>query len=438
MLTLTITTLSHAAEGIGRHEGRAVFVPFALPGEIVRVEIVEEKKNFARAKLLEVIKPSPDRVEPRCPHHFSLPPSPITNYQSPVSDSQSAIRNQQSAIPCGGCHLQHLAYPAQLAFKQQTLRDQLTRLGGFTHPPVRPIIPAPNPFNYRNHVQFSLTPAGQLGMRAAHSHTLVPIAECHQLLPTLNALFPHIAIEPQAVPELDRVTLRANTEGEALVIFETEADPPAMELDLPVAATLLRPDGSTLPLAGGDSLTETLRGRAFQISAGSFFQINTPLAERLVELVLEGLALTGHETVLDLYCGVGLFTAFIAPQVKQVIGIESYAPAVNDAAINLDEFDNVEIYEARAEDVLPQLEARPDAVVLDPPRAGCAPAVIAALNQLAAPHLVYVACDPATFARDAKLLATGGYSLQWVQPLDLFPQTHHLECVSLFAHHSLT
>jgi len=442
MLELTITALSHAAEGIGRHESRAIFVPFALPGETVRVEIVEEKKNFARARLVEILSPSPDRIAPRCPHHFSL--------ESPLSRAEEAGEGP-GVRACGGCHLQHLAYPAQLKFKQQTVIEQLTRIGGFTNPPVLPTLPAPAPFNYRNHVQFSLTPEGQLGFRAVadprgtapgtNSHRLIPIRECHLLHPALAELFPRINIE--AAPEIERLTLRASAEDETLVIFESESDAPEVELDLPVSAALLRPDGAALTLAGRDYLVEVVRGRAFKVSAGSFFQVNTPVAERMVELVLNGLALApsaslrgplaGGETILDLYCGVGLFSAFIAPVAARVIGIESFPPAVSDAAENLDEFDNVEIFEAPAEAVLSDLGIKFDAIVLDPPRTGCAPAVADALAASGATRIVYVSCNPATFARDAKRLAGGGYTLDWAQPLDMFPQTYHTECVAKFS-----
>lgn len=416
MLELSITSLSHAGEGVARHAGRVTFVPFALPGERVRVELVEEKKGFARAQLLEVLTPSPDRIEPRCPHHFS-----ISNHQTPSS-------------ACGGCQLQHLAYPAQLAFKQGQVIEQLMRVGGWTEAEararVRPTLPSPQPFGYRNQMQFALTAEGRLGLRAALTHHLVPIRECHIAAPPVMELFERLAIE--SAPEVERVTLRAGAE-DSLVVFEARADAPDIETDLPVSVALLRPDGASLALAGRDYLIETVKGRDFQISAGSFFQVNTALAERLVDEVLAALDLNGGETVLDAYCGVGLFSAFLAPLVARVIGVESFEPAVDDAAVNLDEFDNVEIYNARAEDVLPTLEARVDAVVLDPPRAGCAPTVLEALIACAPARLVYVSCDPATLARDAKRLAAGGYRLDFVQPLDLFPQTYHIESVARFA-----
>ncbi len=414
MFDLTITALSHAGEGIGRHAGRAVFVPFALPGETVRAEIIEEKKNFARARLVEIITASPDRVTPPCPHHFT-----ISNLQSPISNS------------CGGCQLQHLAYPAQLVFKQQTVVEQLTRVGGFTNPLVRPILPAPAPFNYRNQAQFHLTPEGRLGFRAAQSNALVPIRECHLLPPALADLFTRLHIE--SAPELDRLTLRLGAEEDALIVFESESDAPEIEIDLPVSAALLRPDGASLALADRAYIVEVVRGRAFKVSAGSFFQVNTAVAELLVDQVLGALDLRGGETVLDLYSGVGLFSAFIAPHVARLIGIESFEPAVDDAAENLDEFDHVELYCAPVEAVLPLIEAPVDAVLLDPPRAGCAPEVVEALIARPAPQIVYVSCDPATLARDAKRLAAGGYALEWAQPLDMFPQTYHVECVAKFA-----
>ncbi|MEP7358808.1 MAG: 23S rRNA (uracil(1939)-C(5))-methyltransferase RlmD, partial [Anaerolineales bacterium] len=289
-------------------------------------------------------------------------------------------------------------------------------------------------FNYRNHVQFALTQYGRLGFRAAGSHKVIAIRECHILQPALAALFPRIEVDPQEAGEIEAISLRAGAEDETLVLFETEAEPPEMSLDLAISAALLRPDGSTMTLSGGDSVLIDVRGRSFRVTGGSFFQVNTAGAGLLVDLVLEALALTGGETVLDLYSGVGLFSAFIAPLAARVIGVEAYEPAVEDAAVNLDEFENVEIYAAAVEDALPGLPAaRPwAAAVLDPPRAGCTPEALSALLAAQVARIVYVSCDPATFARDARRLVAGGYRLEWVQPVDLFPQTHHIECVALF------
>lgn len=419
MPELKITALTHAGEGLGRHEGLAVFVPFALPGETVRVEIVEHKKRFARARLVEVVVPAPERVVPRCPHHFQLAP--------PEGFPSNAL-----STACGGCQLQHLPYAGQLTFKQRTLAEQLARIGGLTDPPVRPTLPSPIAYNYHNNAQFSLAAEGRLGFWSADSRRVVALRECHQIEPPLAELFHHVALDPAQLPQLARVGLRAGAEGETLVVLEARDDAPEVELDLAIDAALLRPDGTSLALSGRDYLIYDVRGRSFRVSAGSFFQANTPMAERLVEVVLEGLALTGREAVLDLYSGVGLFSAFIAPAAGVVVGIEAFAPAVADAATNLDDFDNVSLYEAEVEQALPSLSTRFDAVVLDPPWAGCSPAAMDALLAARVARIVYVSGDPATLARDAKRLAGAGYRLAWAQPLDMFPQTFHIESVATF------
>ncbi|MCC7361161.1 MAG: class I SAM-dependent RNA methyltransferase [Anaerolineales bacterium] len=422
MPELTITALTHAGEGVGRHEGRVVFVPCALPGETVQVELVEVKKHFARGKLRQVLVAAPERVAPRCPHHFQLDP--------PAGPGAA-----QRGPACGGCQLQHLDYAAQLAFKQQLVREQLQRIGGFAEGSVdvRPTRPAPDPYHYRNHSQFALTPEGQLGLMAANSHRVLPIRECHQLEPALGALYPRIAVDAQALPEFERLGLRAGAGGEALIVFEGAPEAPEIELDLPISVAALREDGSALTLAGHNHLVMEVRGRALRVSPGSFFQVNTAQAGALVELVLEGLgpALGPRAAVLDLYCGVGLFSAFLAPRVGRLVGVEAYPPAVADAAANLDEFDHVELYEAPVEDALPALAGPFAAAVLDPPRAGCAPAALEALLATQVARIVYVSCDTATLARDLKRLVAGGYRLEWAQPVDMFPQTHHVETVVL-------
>jgi len=413
---LTLTTLSNGPDAIGRDEsGRAVFVPFAIPGEMVRVEAVEEKPAFVRARLVEVLSPSPDRIMPVCKHFGE----------------------------CGGCHYQHLSYDAQLKWKRQIVIEQLTRIGGIESPNVLATIPSPNPLYYRNYVQFSQAPDGKLGFMqftsAKSVPSVVPIIECHIARPEIMELFNQIDIEKL---EVEQVGVRVGADGETMVVFESESgEPPDVELDLPISVASVGKDGDALTMIGSDYLVQEVRGRSFQVSPGSFFQINPAVAERLVTLVLEALGLKGGETVLDLYCGVGLFSAFIAPLAARLIGVEVFAPAVRDAEVNLDEFDNVELYESPVEDALTYiLEQSPitnlqfssSLVLLDPPRAGCDKTVIQNLLKLAAPRIVYVSCDPATLARDAKRLIAGGYQLVSAQPLDMFPQTFHIETVAIF------
>jgi 23S rRNA (uracil1939-C5)-methyltransferase len=407
VIDLELTDMAYGGAAVGRHEGRVVFVPYAIAGERVRVEIVEEKKRYAQARFMEVLTPSPDRVQPPCPHFGPGPEG-----------------------PCGGCQWQHIAYPAQVRFKQAILADQLRRIGGFSNPPLLPPVPSPSPWAYRNQARFGVSPDGRLGYRAMNSQRILPIRECHIIDPRLLALFQSLDLEPAG---LNGVTLRVGTATEELMlVLEIAGDElPAVETDLPLSCVLQFEDGSSVVLVGEGDLVEEVAGRRFRVSAGSFFQVNTPLAEKLVERVLSYLALTGRETVLEAYSGVGLFTAFLAPHAARVIAIESDPSAVADAQVNLDEFNHIELYQAEAEEVLPMLGVALDAAVLDPPRTGCAPAVIDALIRLRPSRLVYVSCDPATLARDCRRLAAGGYRLAATQLVDMFPQTYHIESVSL-------
>ena len=399
---LYLTAMAHGGEAIGRHEGKVIFVPYAIPGEEVLVEIVEERRRYARARLVEVLLPSPHRVKPPC-LHFGR---------------------------CGGCHWQHIAYRAQLDYKRQILCDQLARIGGLPEAPVRPTIPSPSPWHYRNHIQFSVAEDGRLGFLAARSHRVVPIEECHILHPLLEE--PLVALD-LALPGLRRLSLRAGVNtGEQMVIFETADDePPALEVDMPISCVLLLSDGTPVNLVGSNYIFEEVAGRRFRISAASFFQVNTPVTERLIELVASYLDLMGGEVLLDAYCGVGTFGLSLAERVGQVIGIEENPFAVADADFNAGELENVTLIEGRVEDVLPDLDERIDVAILDPPRGGCEPEALQALSELAPSRIVYVSCDPATLARDVKRLSETGYVLVEAQPIDMFPQTYHLESVAL-------
>jgi len=395
--------MAYGGEALGRlPDGRAVFVPYASPGERVRVRLVEEKRGYARGELLEVLSPSVGRVEPRCQHYGV----------------------------CGGCHYQHIDYETQLQAKAAVLADQLTRIGGLEAPPVQAAVPSPQPWNYRNHVQFHLNAEGQLGYKAARSEEVVAIQECHLPEANLSALWPKLAFDSEL--GLSRVGLRAGQEGEAMIVLEGEAlEPPEVALDLPVAVSYLGSEGPVV-LADGDHLTMEALGHAFRVTAGSFFQVNTAVAEAIIEHLLEHLPLSSETTLLELYCGVGLFSAFLAPRVGQLIGVEESPLACEDFVANLDEFDNVALYEGTVEQVLPGLDLHPDIVLVDPPRSGLSPDVVDGILRLQPDVLAYVSCDPATLGRDAKRLTKGGYTLQQVTPFDMFPQTYHIEGVSFW------
>ncbi len=429
---------------MGRHEGRAIFVPFGLPGEIVRARIVEERKNFARAELVEIVKPSPDRITPKCAHFFSITPNPSPagrwELPPPPTGEGPGVR------ACGGCHYQMLPYPAQLRAKTEILRDQLTRIGKIQNPPVKNIVASPNEWNYRNHIQFHLDKNGKLGFIAARAasaigrgadageirpESVIPINECHLPETPINALWPTLEFEPDA--PIERVSLRAG--DELMLILESDSpEAPEMEIETDISVIHLTEDDAVV-MAGEDYLVMEVLERSFKVSAGSFFQVNTPMAGKMIQHLLDQLKVNKKSTVLvDVYCGVGLFSAFFAPKVARLIGIETAISSCNDFAVNLDEFDNVELYEADAEEALPALDVQPDVVIVDPPRAGLDKTVIDALVALKPKTLAYVSCDPSTLARDAARLLAGGFHLKQVTPFDLFPQTYHIESISLFEH----
>ncbi len=402
-IRLTLERMAHGGEAIGRHEGKVIFVPFGVPGEVVEVEIVEDRGSYARGRIVAVVSPSPERTDPPCPHFGE----------------------------CGGCHLQHMRYEAQLRWKAEIVRDQLRRIGKIEDPPVRPTIPSPDPFGYRNQVQFSVSADGRLGFQAMRSHRVVPISRCWIAHPMLQALYEALDIEGLS---LRRLTLRCGVRtGDRMVIFETEGDEvPVLETDLRVSLVLLTEEEKAIPLIGLDYLTEEVGGVRFRISAPSFFQTHTEMAEQIVRRVVEWADLHGTESVLDAYCGVGLFAAHLAPRARRVVGIEAHPAAAADAQHNLAAFPHVEIRTGTVEAMAPTLEGPFEVVVVDPPRAGCSKEALDALLRLAPRRWIYVSCDPATLARDARHLLDAGYRLREVQPFDMFPQTYHIETVSLF------
>lgn len=401
---ITLTAHTYGGDVMGRlPDGKAVFIPHGLPGERVRVRILEEKRGHAKGELVEIIEPSPERIIPLCPHFTT----------------------------CGGCHYQHFSCARQLEAKTAIVGELLERIGGGKSPPVKSIIPSPQEWNYRNHAQFHLTPEGKLGFQSANTHHVIAIRECHLLEPLLAETWRLLDVE--AIPGLKRVSLRAGTGEEVLLLLEGDDPmPPEFNVDIPLSAVHVGPDGPSV-LAGNDYIKMSVLGRAFTVSAESFFQVNTSQAANMVQHLLDVLPLRANTCVMDLYCGVGLFSAFIAERVGQVIGVEVAPTACTDFAINLDEFDNVALYEGAVEKVLPGLKTKPDIILIDPPRAGIDRAALDAILSLKPGTIAYVSCDPATLSRDVKRLTAGGYHLEQVTPFDLFPQTYHVETVCLMS-----
>jgi 23S rRNA (uracil1939-C5)-methyltransferase len=438
-IDLAIDDLAFGGEGVGRLDGYVVFVRGGLPGDRLRVTLTEARSRYGRGTIEAVLVPSPDRVEPPCPYFGQ----------------------------CGGCRLQHLAYPAQLAFKEKQVRDCLTRLGGLPPFELRPIVPAPEPYGYRNKMEFTVAePGPALGLHAAERYDVVlDIERCLLQSERMNALLDEVrrqartrglSVWDQRTERglLRFVTVREGRRtGEAMV--NLVASTPDVEALMPVADALKTRVPATASvlvnvnakkasvaigteehlLLGRDHITESLGGVTFQVSANSFFQTNTVQAERLFALVAEACALDGAETVLDLYSGTGAISLLLARRAGHVYGIELAAAAVADAVRNAraNGIDNCTFLAGEVRHVLPALMregVRASVVVADPPRAGFHPKALAALAALAPARIVYVSCNPATLARDVGDLARQGYRLEWVQPVDMFPQTPHIEAVA--------
>jgi 23S rRNA (uracil1939-C5)-methyltransferase len=402
---LTLDEMVHGGQALGRHAGRAIFVPYAIPGERILARLTDDRGRYAFAAGATLLEPSPDRVEPRCPHF--------------------------GPGVCGGCHFQHIDYAAQPSYKRDVVIDQLTRIGGFRDPVVHPTLPSPDAWAYRHHATFHVDEEGSLCFVGTDNQTLIPIEECHIIRPELLDLFGELNLD--GIPELNRVRLQSGSDGDLMAILSTKDDEaPELEVTIPVSINLLLSDNEPVNLIGASHVIYAVRDRRFRVTAGGFFQVNLPQAAALVDLVLARLDLHGGESVLDLYAGVGLFTAFIAERAALVTSIESYPPAVTDADENLADLDNIDLIEGSVEDVLPELDGPFDAAVLDPPRTGLDVRALDALADHAPGRIIYVSCEPSTLARDAKRLVKHGYRLVDVQPVDMFPQTYHIECVAHF------
>jgi 23S rRNA (uracil1939-C5)-methyltransferase len=403
LYTVTFDRMVYGGDAMGRlPDGRAVFVPFALPGEKIEVRLIEEKKGHARGEIVQILLESPDRI-----------PSPCA---------------QNNA--CGGCHYHHIPYDLQLKYKKEILQDQLKRIGKLSDPRVRDMIPSPKTLRYRNQIQLHISREGKLGYYEPGTNRVVSPEECPLAEEAIQEIWPQLQIDPESW--IEQVDLRVGMEDDLLLILEGSEDiPPEISIeDLPISAVYLGP-GGLVHLAGSEYLVMEVLGKQFKVSAESFFQVNTLQAENLVNLVLSYLP-EKMDTFLELYSGVGLFSAFIAPRASRLIAVEFSERAVDDFGYNLDEFDNVEVYEGKVEEILPHLDIRPDAVLVDPPRAGLGRDTLALLLAKDSPLIVYVSCDPATLARDVRYLVEGGYRLEEVTPVDMFPQTYHIESVSVW------
>lgn len=452
ILEVTITDLSDSGDGVGRFGSRVVFVPDTVTGDRILVRLVRVKPQYANGKLNRMLEPSPHRIRPSCI----------------VADK------------CGGCQWQHVSYDYQLTAKQNVVTQALERIGGFSQPPVHPILGEPRAtgLGYRNKSTYPLGRATSTGEAKAQtgqvqagyyqkgSHSLINLNQCPIQDERLNPLLAEVKQdiqkrgwsiynEEQHRGKLRHLSLRIGQRtGEMLLTLVStdqgfaEMEEQAQEwlerypllvgvaLNVNPARTNAIWGPETRCLAGQEYLSEIFAGLTFQIRPETFFQVNTAQAEAVLNTILEELNLQGTEVIVDAYCGIGTLTLPLAKQAKQVVALEVQPTAVEQAQLNarLNGLDNVVFYLGEVEKVLPTLEEKPEIVVIDPPRKGCDRSVLETLLLIKPERIVYVSCNPATLARDLKILcADGDYHLTRVQPADFFPQTSHVECVAFLS-----
>ena len=441
LIEIEIDDLSNSGEGVGRleGEGKVVFVPDTVTGDRASARLVRVKSKYVFGKLQQILQPSPHRIRPQCI----------------VADK------------CGGCQWQHIDYQYQRSAKREQIIQVLQRIGGFEGTQVASMLAPNSELGYRNKATYPLgrsqTGQVQAGYYRQGSHRLVNLNQCPVQDPRLNPLLAEVKkdIETQGWSiyneqrhqgKLRHLSLRIGRRtGEILLTLITtnwqlegieeqaqvwlERYPELVGVCLncnPYRTNSIFGD-QTRCIVGRPYLNELFADIKLQLRSDTFFQINTEVAEALLQAIIAQLDLQGNELLIDAYCGLGTFTLPLAQRVKKAIGIEIQQAAVEQARLNgeINGIANVSFHAGQVETLLPQLGANYDLVLLDPPRKGCDPSVISALLQLQPQRLVYVSCQPPTLARDLKLLCqNGSYELISVQPADFFPQTPHVECVA--------
>jgi len=429
-LEVSINALAHGGAGVGRaDEGFVVFVRGAVPGDRVRVRVRKAKRSFAEADLVEVLEPSPDRIEPRAAHP--------------------------------GAPWQVLPYERQLEEKERQVADALTRLGGFEDPPVEPIVPAVSQWRYRNKVEYSFGPELELGFHRAGRWDLIDdVTEDVLASERVDELRRAAAswVREEGLSAYDRedhsgllrnlVVREGRRTGELQArLITSPGEFRAVELAaaLPADSVLwtraagvaeTTRGGKTEVLKGRQAIEEELSGLRFSISTDAFFQTNTEMAELLYASAAELAGLTGRERVVDLFCGIGTIALVLALEAREVWGVEVVESAVADAIANAKRngVDNASFFAGDVRTAMrPLLEesGKPDVVVIDPPRAGLSQKVVRRVLEAEAKRIVYVSCNPTTLAPNARQMVDAGYELRAVRPVDMFPQTPHIECLAL-------
>jgi 23S rRNA (uracil1939-C5)-methyltransferase len=411
-----IDSVAFKGYGVARIHGKVVFIPYTAAGDKAWVEVTEEKKKYSTARLIELIEPSPRRVNPACPYFGS----------------------------CGGCQWQHIKYPAQPELKKEILRDLLKRLAGLKEIPSIGVFPSPKPYDYRIRIQLKVR-GKAMGYYREGSHQIVDIDHCPISHPLVNRILRRLRGESAVFQLMKEIEISVSPEeGRGMILFHPHSHNRQTE---PFAKKLLQ---SELILRGiaiagrgelslfGDPLEITIpsyqdRSLKLRISPGSFSQVNPEQNQRLIQVVLQFSGANREDRILDLYAGVGNLTLLLAMRAKEVLGIEENRTAVDDAQFNAERngIQNCHFIQGRVEDVLSDWKTEtPSLVVLDPPRAGCK-TILDQMVRLKPKKIIYVSCEPTTFARDLRLFSEKGYLLERLSLIDMFPQSFHMEMVGL-------
>lgn len=442
-LRVMIDDLTHDGAGVAKVEGYPLFIPGALPGEEVDIKVVKTLKKYGFGKLLDVIKPSDHRVTPPC-HVFPT---------------------------CGGCQIQHLSYEEQLKQKQKNVRDVMDRIAKLPHVPVHPVKGMENPWRYRNKSQIPFATQNEqvvAGFYRARTHEIVDTDVCiiqteeaDELMSALKRKLLSLGIQPYNEMTHEGhlrhlVVRKAHATGEIMVVLVTKTKKlprkdaliELIQSVIPNVTSIMQNINSektnvifgneTIHLYGKITIIDTLGNIQFEISARSFYQVNRDQTEVLYQQALDYAGLTGNETVLDAYCGIGTISLFLAQKAKEVYGVEIVPQAIEDAKRNaeLNHITNAHFKAGAAEDVIPKWYAegkRFDVLVVDPPRKGCDEKLLETILTYKPKRIVYVSCNPGTLARDLRILEDGGYRTQEVQPVDMFGHSSHVECVALMS-----
>ncbi|MGI5901293.1 MAG: 23S rRNA (uracil(1939)-C(5))-methyltransferase RlmD [Desulfitobacteriia bacterium] len=423
---IEIVRLASDGTGVGFIEGKVTFVPGMIPGEKGRVRVVESKKAYQRAEVIDYTETAPARQRPRC-----------TVYRE-----------------CGGCDLQHLKYEETLKWKKQWVEDALARIGGLRQIRVEPVIGMEDPWRYRNKATLHIDREGRLGYYRSKTHNLVQFEDCLLLSVKTNERIRRIKEVLKGCGEcINYVTFRENHRGEGLILFACNSKglkKLTHRIQDLKKEELFSPDNCSLVITKGDKefqsnetqyLNEYIEDIVFRVSPRAFLQVNTEQMKKLYALIFSCVEIQGKEEIWDLYCGIGTITLYLAKKAWKLIGIEENPFAVKDAIENakLNNILNASFIQGKVEEKLKTLSGHPDIIITDPPRAGMDPLAVQRLLQIKSQKIIYVSCNPATLARDLKALNCtdgtypGTYRIQKVQPVDMFPWTNHVETVVLMS-----